>query len=264
MRVESEERRVELKEATEDINMQNIYDNPAFFEGYSRLRERAVNANNLFEIPALMALLPQLAGKAVLDLGCGAGDKCAEYVRRGAARVVGIDISEKMLDLARGQNADPRIEYRRLPMESLGELEGPFDLATSSLALQYVADYAGVAAEVYRLLKPGGRFVFSQESPINTCFSGGERWTKDADGNKLWANLSNYSVDGERESTWFVGGVKKYHRTFSTVVNTLVDAGFIVERLVEPVPDAAMVREYPDYADLLHKPDFLLVRARKP
>ncbi len=244
--------------------MQNIYDNPTFFEGYSRLRERAVNANNLFEIPARMALLPDLAGKAVLDLGCGTGEHCAEYARRGAAKVVGIDISEKMLAVAREKNADPRVEYRRLPMERVGELEGPFDLVVSALALQYVEDFASVVAAVYNLLKPGGRFVFSQENPINTCFTTGERWTKDAAGNKLWANVSNYSVDGVRESTWFVDGVKKYHRTFSSVINALADAGFIVEKLVEPYPDEAMAREYPDYADLLHKPDFLLVRARKP
>ena len=244
--------------------MQNIYDDPTFFEGYSRLRERAVNANNLFEIPAMMSLLPELAGKRMLDLGCGTGERCAEYARRGASRVVGIDISEKMLAVARQKNADPRVEYRRLPIERVCELDSPFDLAVSSLALQYVEDFAGVVAAVYDLLTPGGRFVFSQESPINTCFTTGERWTKDAAGNKLYANLSNYSVDGVRESTWFVDGVKKYHRTFSSVINALADAGFVVERLLEPFPDEAMAREYPDYADLLHKPDFLLVRARKP
>ena len=244
--------------------LQNIYDNETFFGGYSRLRQRAVNANNLFEIPARMALMPEMKGKAVLDLGCGTGEDCLEYARRGASRVVGIDISQNMLSLAREKHSHPRVEYRRLPMERAGELEGPFDVAVSSLALHYVADYAGVAAAVYNLLNPGGAFVFSQENPINSCFSGGERWTRDENGNKIYANISNYSVDGERETTWFVDGVKKYHRTFSTVINTLVDAGFVVEKLVEPIPDAAMVRQYPDYADLLHKPDFLLVRARKP
>ena len=99
---------------------------------------------------------------------------------------------------------------------------------------------------------------------MNSCFTAGERWTKNEKGEKIFANISNYSVDGERETTWFVDGVKKYHRTISTVVNTLVDAGFVVERLVEPVPTPEMAREYPDCADLLHKPDFLLVRARKP
>lgn len=243
---------------------QNIYDNPTFFEGYSRLRERAVNANNLFEIPALTALLPELDGRAVLDLGCGTGERCVEYARRGAAKVVGIDISERMLAEARRKNSHPRVEYRRLPMEEIGTLDGPFDVVASSLAIHYVADYAGVAAAVYGLLNPGGIFVFSQEHPMNSCFTAGERWTKNEKGEKIFANISNYSVDGERETTWFVDGVKKYHRTFSTVVNTLVEAGFAVEKLVEPVPTPEMAREYPDYADLLHKPDFLLVRVRKP
>lgn len=246
------------------MSYQNIYDDPAFFDGYSRLREKPDNANDLFETPALLSLLPDLSGKAVLDLGCGMGGHCAEFIRRGAARVVGVDISEKMLAAARTENGHPRIEYLRLPMEEIGSLEGPFDVAVSSLAIHYVADYAALAADVYRLLAGGGAFVFSQEHPLTSCFSTGERWTKDAQGNKLYANVSNYSVDGERETEWFVEGVRKYHRTFSTIVNALVDAGFIVERLVEPVPDAEMMRKYPRHRDLLHKPDFLLVRARKP
>lgn len=57
-----------------------------------------------------------------------------------------------------------------------------------------------------------GVFVFSQENPINTCFSGGDRWTRDDNGRKLHVNLANYSVEGERESRWFVDGVKKYHK----------------------------------------------------
>lgn len=243
--------------------LQNVYDDDMFFEGYSRLRERAVNANNLFEIPAFMALLPELDGKAVLDLGCGMGEHCREFVGRGAVRVVGIDLSENMLATAREKSCHPKIEYLRLPMERVGELNGPFDVVVSSLALHYVQDYAGVVDAVYGLLSPGGRFVFSQEHPLTTCFSTGERWTKDANGNKIHANIADYSVDGERETTWFVSGLKIYHRTFSTVVNTLVDAGFAIEKLVEPIPTPEQLRQYPDYADLLHKPDFLLVRARK-
>lgn len=243
--------------------LQNIYDDPDFFDGYSRLRERKVNANNLFEIPAFLALLPDLNGRAVLDLGCGMGERCVDFIRRGASRVVGIDISENMLAAAREKSSHPRIEYLRLPMEEIGRLEGPFDVVTSSLAMHYVQDYAGVVSAVYGLLKKGGAFVFSQESPLTTCFSTGERWTRGADGRKIHANISNYSVDGERETRWFVDGLKIYHRTFSTVVNTLVDAGFTVERLVEPIPTPETLREYPDYEDLLHKPDFLLVRARK-
>ena len=245
------------------MSQQNIYDNEIFFAGYKRIRENPGNANILFEIPALFSLLPDLKGKKILDLGCGYGDHCAEFVKMGAKQVVGIDISRKMLEVAEKENAYPNIIYRNLPMERIRELDEKFDLVVSSLAVHYVEDFRGLAENVHSLLKEGGLFVFSQENPINTCFSGGERWTKDAQGNKIHANLANYSVDGERCSRWFVDGVKKYHRTFSSVVNALVDAGFAIEKLMEPVPTEALMEQFPDHADLLHKPDFLVVRVRK-
>ena len=242
---------------------QNIFDDETFFRGYRKLRENPESANELFEKPALFALLPGLEGKTILDLGCGFGDHCTEYVRRGAASVTGVDISEKMLEAARGENADPRITYMRMAMEDIGALAGPFDLAVSSLAIHYVEDYRGLMKNVYRLLADGGLFVFSQEHPMNSCFGGGERWTRDENGVKLFANISRYSFDGEREDSWFVDHVKKYHRTFSTVVNTLIEEGFTIERITEPVPTEEQMRLWPRHADLAHRPDFMLVRARK-
>ena len=103
---------------------QNIYDNATFFEGYRNLREKENNANNLFEIPALLSLLPELDGKKVLDLGCGFGDHCRLFAEMGAEKVIGIDISSKMLDVARKENADPMIEYINMPIESIDKLNG--------------------------------------------------------------------------------------------------------------------------------------------
>lgn len=245
------------------MSQQNIYDNETFFVGYKRIRENTSNANILFETPALFSLLPDLKGKKILDLGCGYGDHCAEFVRMGAERVVGIDISRKMLAVAEQENALPGIQYRNLPMENISELHETFDVIVSSLAVHYVEDFRQLTENVFALVNPEGLFVFSQENPINTCFSGGDRWTRDEQGNKLHANLANYSTDGERSSRWFVDGVKKYHRTFSSVINTLVEAGFVIEKLIEPVPTPKMMEQYPDHADLLHKPDFLVVRVKK-
>lgn len=242
---------------------QNIYDNETFFEGYKKLRDNEINANNLFEKPALFSLLPELKGKKVIDLGCGFGEHCMQYVRDGAARVVGVDISQKMLEVARAENSHPNITYLNLPMENISEIGETFDVAVSSLALHYVEDFDGLVRNVYEMLTEGGVFVFSQENPLNTCFSGGDRRTRDETGQKLYAHLSDYSVEGERESVWFVDNVKKYHRTFSKIVNTLIEAGFTIEKMIEPVPDQKMLETYPEYGDLLHKPDFLLVKAKK-
>lgn len=242
---------------------QNIYDNEIFFEGYKKIRDKEVNANNLFEMPALFFMMPNLEGKRVLDLGCGFGEHCKRFVDCGAERVVGVDISEKMLEVAMTENGDTRITYMNIPMEEIAQLQERFDIVISSLAFHYVEDFAGVVRNVYSLLDENGIFLFSQENPLCTCHSGGDRWTRDENGNKLHLNLSDYGVEGERESVWFVDGVKKYHRTFSTIINTLVETGFSIEKMIEPLPTEELLEKYPDYRDLFHKPDFLLIRARK-
>ena len=242
---------------------QNIYDNDIFFEGYSKIRERKNNANELFEKPALFSLLPPLEGKTVIDLGCGYGEHCMEYIRRGAESVVGIDISEKMLAVAKAENSHPKITYLHMAMEDISSIKGKFDMAASSLALQYVEDYGALVHDVHELLNDNGLFIFSQEHPMNTCFSDGDRWTRDENGRKIHANISNYGVEKEWESTWFIDHVKKYHRMLSTVLNTLIDNGFAIEKIIEPTPTAEILKSNPDQEDLFHKPDFLLVRARK-
>lgn len=242
---------------------QNIYDNEIFFAGYKKIRENQVNANNLFEIPALFSMMPNLKDKTILDLGCGFGEHCKGFVESGAKKVIGIDISEKMLEIAKQENADSKITYINMPMENIFELTEKFDIVISSLAFHYVEDFAGVVKNVYKLLNENGTFIFSQENPLCTCHSGGQRWTKDENGNKLYLNLSNYGIEGERESTWFVDDVKKYHRTFSSIINTLIETGFKIEKLIEPLPTEDLLKKYPDYKDLFHKPDFLLVKCTK-
>lgn len=242
---------------------QNVFDDETFFQGYRSIRGNAGNANDLIEKPALFSLLPDLKGKSLLDLGCGYGEHCVEFAAKGAERVIGIDISVKMLEVARERNSGPNIQYLNLPIEEISRIDQRFDLVVSSLTIHYIEDFAGLVRDLHSLLNPGGLFVFSQENPINTCFSGGPRWTRDDQGNVLHANLSNYSIDGERESQWFIQGVKRYHRTFSSIINTLVQGDFAVEKMLEPLPGQEIVAKYPEYGKDRHKPDFLLVRARR-
>lgn len=242
---------------------QNIYDNEIFFEGYKKIRDNEFNANNLFEIPALFSMMPDLNGKKVLDLGCGFGEHCMRLIHDGADQVIGIDISEKMLEIARKENSDSKISYINMPMEDIAQLNEQFDIVISSLAFHYVEDFSGVVKNIYKMLCKDGLFIFSQENPLCTCHSGANRWTRDENGNKLYLNLANYGVEGERESEWFVNNVKKYHRTFSTIVNTLIEAGFMIEKMIEPLPTDQLLEEYPEYKDLFHKPDFLLIKAKK-
>ena len=70
-------------------------------------------------------------------------------------------------------------------------------------------------------------------------------------------------MDGKRESRWFKDGIIKYHRTFETILNTLIETGFIVEQISEPIPSDKIMEKYPGYKDNIHKPDFLLIRVKK-
>lgn len=243
---------------------QNIYDNEVFFKEYSKLREREVNANNLFELPTLFSLMPDLKDKRILDLGCGTGERCIDYLNLGASKVTGIDISENMLAVAMSKNSNPNITYINMPMEDLDSIDEEFNVVISSLALHYVEDFTGVVKNVYRLLSDGGIFLFSQEHPLATCYSGnGDRWTRDENGRKLHVNIANYCVEKRNDSTWFVEGVQRYHRMFSTIVNTLADSGFRILKMTEPYPTEELVQKHPEYYDLYHKPDFLFVKAVK-
>ena len=245
------------------MSRQNIYDNDIFFSNYKKIRDNEKNANILFEKPALFSLLPDLNEKVILDLGCGYGENCIEFVKRGRIKVIGIDISKKMLEVAIKENSHKNIIYKNIPMEELHELDNKFDIVISSLAVHYVEDFKELSNNIYNLLNDGGVFIFSQENPLNTCFTKGERWTRDEKGNKIFANISNYSIDGERESVWFVDNVKKYHRKFSTILNSLIESGFTIEKLIEPIPSKEILEKYPEYEELNHKPYFLIVKVKK-
>ena len=109
----------------------------------------------------------------------------------GQKKLWGIDISKKMLEVAEKENHHSKITYLNLPMESLSQISEKFDLVVSSLAIHYVKDFEKLVGDVFNLLNKNGLFVFSQEHPLTTCFSEGNRWTKDENGNKLFANISN-------------------------------------------------------------------------
>jgi len=228
---------------------QNIYDNPEFFAGYQKLRENPDNANVMEEKPALFSLAPDLAGKQVLDLGCGYGENCAAFRQLGAASVTGIDISRRMLEVAREKH--PGAEYLRMDMSDIAALPGKYDVVFSSLAVHYIANFDGLCAQVAALLNEGGHFVFSQEHPITTAPLSGPCYTNNEQGERLHYNLSDYARSGKRENAWIVDNVVKYHRTMAEVVNTLLDNGFVIRRMLEPIRDET------------RKPNFLLVKAQK-
>ncbi len=244
---------------------QNIYDNETFFESYKELREKGDNYNTLLEQPSMTALLPDVTNKNVLDLGCGYGANSFDFIKRGAHSVVGVDISLKMLEVAKQENSNDKILYLNMSMTDIDTLNCSFDLIYSSLAFHYIEDFDGFCKKMYSVLNYGGTLLFSQEHPLVTAtFKGKQHYNKDENGEYSTFTFSNYGQPGKRDSFWFVDGVEKYHRRFSDIINALVGTGFTIKKVCEPLPSVEATEKQPliNKKELI-KPTFLIVKAEK-
>ena len=242
---------------------QNKYDDPAFFTNYSQMARSIGGLDAAGEWPAFRKLLPKLPNKNVLDLGCGFGWHCRYAREQQAQSVVGIDLSEKMIERARESTNDSAIEYRRLAIEDIDFSAGAFDVVLSSLALHYVERFDIVCRKVRHCLKPGGAFVLSVEHPIFTALAA-QDWYYGQHGERLHWPVDQYQDEGPRQARFLDHDVVKYHRTLSTYVNTLIDSGFTITKLCEPPPTQEMLDRHPEWQDETRRPMFLLIAAVKP
>lgn len=243
---------------------QNIYDHPEFFRQYQKLRQGPYNYNNLLEQPALKSLLPRLSNLQILDIGCGMGDFAYYCIENNAQHVTAIDVSENMLAIAQREHAHPHIDYYLHAIEDYHAAPNSFDCITSSLSLHYIEDFSAVVGKIAKILRPDSVFVFSVEHPIVTARQTMEdNWMFDDSGNRSHYAIDNYHVEGLREQTWFVDGVVKYHRSISTITNTLIEHGLTIEKMLEPLPDSKAIQKLPSLEKEHRRPSFLLIRARK-
>src|ERR1043166_2851871 len=118
-------------------------------------------------MPRMFALMGDVRGKRVLDLGCGEGGYARELAKRGAT-VTGVDGSARLIEIAR-ERSTPGITYVRANANAPGALpSSSFDLVVASMSLMDVEDYGGAVREACRVLRPGGELVMSITNP---CYS---------------------------------------------------------------------------------------------
>jgi SAM-dependent methyltransferase len=239
---------------------QNIYDEKNFFEEYSRLPRSLEGLAAAPEWPALRTMLPALHGLKVVDLGCGFGWFSRWARENGAARVLGIDVSEKMLERARATTNDAAITYARADLEQLALPVSSFDFAYSSLAFHYIEDMRRLMSQVHRSLVAGGRLVFSVEHPVFMAPSD-PKFATDSAGRTTWP-LDGYLDEGPRSTDWLAKGVIKHHRTLATWINTLVETGFAILHVEEWGPTKQQIATHPKWADEHQRPPFLLMSAK--
>ena len=235
-------------------------DKPIALDAYETLAESFASVidtkphNAYYERPATFSLLPEVQGKRVLDAACGPGVHAEWLIARGA-EVVGVDASQKMIELAKrrlGESADVRHADLRKPLAFL-ESES-FDIVLSSLTMEYIEDWLSTFKEFHRVLRQGGHFVLSVSHPFSdyTYFKSNHYFETELVGSE-WKGFGAVRVH-----------MPSYRRSLEATLNPIIDAGFHLEKILEPRPTEEFKQADPkDYEKLLQQPVFLCIRARK-
>jgi SAM-dependent methyltransferase len=208
--------------------------------------------NSLYERPAMIAMLPDVTGKRVLDVGCGTGPISA-WVASHGAEVTGFDLSPSMIRLAE-KRAVPNASFRVADLsEPLSFLEDrSFDVAVASLAFHYLRDWASPLRELRRVLRPDGLFLMSTHHPA---------WDIElsATGNYFETELVHDRWAKGRDREEF--DVHFWRRPLSAMFAAFEQAGFEVRSFVEPLPIEECRTRFPDdWERLTTKPLFALFK----
>jgi ubiquinone/menaquinone biosynthesis C-methylase UbiE len=227
--------------------------------------------------PAFFAVLPDVQGRAGLDIGCGEGHNTRLLAQRGA-KVTAIDIAEDFIAYAQQAEAEEPlgIEYRVASAVALPFAEATFDFATGFMSFMDIPETERVVAEAHRVLKPGG---FLQFSILHPCFNTPHRRNlRNEQGFTYAIEVGDYfhNRDGEIDQ-WLFSTVPLeikqqtlpfkiplFTRTVSQWLNLSLETGFGIERVEEPRPSDAAVHTCPAIQDAQVTAFFLHIRVRKP
>lgn len=197
----------------------------------------------------MYSLLPDMTGKVVLDLGCGAGDECMKMITMGAEKVVGIDASYGMIQEAKSKFGHiQNIQFLTGDFSDLAKLNfepATFEFVYSSLALHYEKNLSPIFSELKKYLKPKAKFLFSLNHPVVSSwevlkykgikYDGLGKVTLENGEEKYLGRYFDFEMHAE---TWFEGkfNYNYFHHTFESTVNSLITSGFQILKVLEPQP----------------------------
>ncbi|MEU0254184.1 class I SAM-dependent methyltransferase [Streptomyces sp. NPDC006184] len=221
------------------VDPPKVNDYNSFAEAYTAENEANL-INAYYERPAMLALAGDVAGRRILDAGCGSGPLFGALRDRGAI-VSGFDASAGMLELARrrlGDGVDLQVADLGSP---LPYSDDTFDDVVASLVLHYLEDWGPALAELRRVLKPGGRLIASVDHPfaINLMHrQAGREAEYDYFDTTNWTDEWTMGGQTARMSIW--------HRPLHAMIEAFTGAGFRITVISEPEPDPAARELFPE------------------
>lgn len=238
---------------------QNKYDDIIFFDKYKQMNRSQKGLEAAGEWHVFKNTLPSLKNKVILDLGCGFGFHCQYAIEQGAKKVIGVDISKKMLELAK-KNTSNLIQYHHQAIEEFDLPANSVDVIISSLTFHYIQDWNKIVEKIKKILKNNGKLIFTVEHPIFTAH-GKQEWFIDDKNTKLFWPVDNYFIQGLRTTNFLGESVIKYHRTITNYLTTLLNNNFVINKFIEPTPSQEMLNTIPDMSDELRRPMMLIILA---
>jgi len=223
-----------------------------------------------YEKPAMYSLLPNLKGKTVLSIGCGSGEDSHHLKQEGALKSIGIDLSKNLIKIASETYQD--CEFKVMDMENLDFPDSSFDFAYSSLAIHYVEDWVRVFREVFRILKPNSFFIFSCHHPLAYGVDKSQTDTHhiskiEISKDKITKEktvIGSYLTKTKNVDALGKDTVNTWNMSINDISEASSEAGFLIERIMEPKPLESMKEINPvTYGVLSEIPYFIIFKLIK-
>lgn len=228
-----------------------------------------------FNTPVFLANMPDVAGRSGLDIGCGEGANTRLVAGRGAA-MTAIDIAHRFVRHAHNCETAAAIRYATASAIELPFNDATFDFAVAFMSMMDIPGNNLALREAYRVLKPGGFLQFSVLHPFIAMPH--FRKVRNEKGKLFAYEVGGYfAVEEPLVEEWIFSAAPEelrrrfrpfrtpyFNHTISNWLNTIIDTGFIIERVAEPAPNEAAIQDNPDLADGRIVPWFFHIRGRKP
>ncbi|NOH26071.1 class I SAM-dependent methyltransferase [Vibrio europaeus] len=210
--------------------------------------------NALLERPSTLALLGDVKGKAVVDMGCGSGIYAQWFLEQGVSNLTCVDLSAEMIDLVKSEYGARLTAYVQDLLKGLpNEASSSADIIVCPLVLHYIEDLNVVLKDVYRVLKPGGYIVFSTHHPFADfeCTTSGNYFERER-------VTEDWNTVGDPVEVSF------YRRSLTEISDAVTSSGLFISRISEgEVDERAKAISEEAYQYLKRNPNFIFFRCEK-